>query len=59
MQVGSENTLDKLCEAADDFCTMGCVRGPHLLFLRCSVFLQAQLEMMARVKGAQHLCKLD
>lgn len=59
MQVGSENVLDKLFEAADYFYTMGCVKRPHLLFQRCAVFLQAQLEMIARVKGGQHLCKLD
>lgn len=60
MQVGSENMLDKLFEAADGFGTLGCVRRPHLLFQGCGLlFLQAQLEMIARVKGAQHLCKLD
>lgn len=51
--------LDKLFEAADYFYTVGCVRRAHLLFHRCTVLLQAQLEMRARVKGGQGLCKLD
>lgn len=57
MQVGLENMLDKLLEAADYFYTMGCVRRPQLLFQRRTVFLQAHLEMIARVKGGQHPCK--